>query len=147
MEPHYCLDCALAKLNYSPPPQVSGLIPASGSYQYQKFEKHTTPQRTYPQNSVFHDKDYSSYQGKVQTGTVSGCVRREADGRNTLLYVTDAETGQTFRSGSMPQPCNGVLLACIDHSGHLHARPFFMPPESVPCAGNCGKMLPNPLPG
>ena len=93
MSQYYCRACAIAlgyiDPNYFPPANLTG--DAQG-YQLDKFLKHTQlGYYTGGQTSLFSNPDYENYRTYILGTMLSGCVERDSQGRQNLVYWAGKE--------------------------------------------------------
>ena len=142
---YYCHECARKHGFIAPVTQMSGSLPASGTYALEKFIKHTAPTGVYAVNSVFNDPTWPTYQNYLVAGAASGCLQVDYQGRKNLLFFAGKETGVTLLSGVPSVSCSGVAVVCSETSGKIHAFADATPLGSHKCT-LCRALVPSYLP-
>jgi hypothetical protein len=138
MSMYYCHKCA-RELGIITAVDPSNL--ALNQYQFDKFVKHTTPEKFYPKNSVFLTSGLDNYKNYLVSGTNSGCIEINDDNQYNLIFFAGIETGLCFENDKFVSPCSGIMVVLSDDSGHIHGFPSDFQPESRRCV-NCGKLVP-----
>lgn len=120
MSQYYCHVCStnLGIVNPEVPTEITDT-----SYQLVKFIKHTAPTGTYDINSVFSDPSTQAYRGYIVTGTLSGYVQIDDQGRKNLLWVAGKEIGATIDKGKGVTPADTVVVVFPEDEGRIHAFP------------------------
>ena len=112
------------------------------SYQLEKFIKHTAPTGTYPINSIFNDPTYDTYSSYIVTGTISGLLEIDNQGRKNFIWYAGKYTGMEYQSGIYVAPTNGVKIVLPEDATKLHAFPIQAQPGSINYCQKCGAPLP-----
>ena len=136
---HYCYLCTISQGLVKPANPISL---TGTSYQLGKFIKHTAPTGTYPLNSIFNDPTYDTYSGYIVTGTMSGLLEIDDNGRKNFIWYAGETTGAEYRNGIYIAPTNGVKIVLPEDSTRLHAFPILAQPNVINYCLNCGAPLP-----
>ena len=135
-----CHNCALENGLINPVgPSTLALNPWDGStgfpseYQQRNIQKHATSTNPYPVNGVFYNLSPSTYFGYVSTALHLADLEIDVRNRKNLIYNVGSTTGHEFQNGVLIRPVEGIKLAYPESSTHVHAFPFFLPPEPRTC--------------
>jgi hypothetical protein len=143
MPTYYCTAC-MYKHGLVSPVTPGAALPASGSYELEKFIKHTASGAVFSLNSVFNDPTWPTYHKYMVAAIASGSLEVDDQGRKNLYIYAGKETGLTQQSGGFVASCSGVKVVLSEQSGHIHAFPTSIRADSQVCA-RCGKLVPSHL--
>lgn len=135
MSEYYCHACAVK--NGAVQPTVTTNLTGS-NYQLEKFFKHTAPTGHHAINSVFSDKSYAKYRDYTISGSLSGGVEIDDQGRTNIIWYAGEEVGLTH-SGSFTIPASGVKIVLHHDDAKVHTYPF-NPPQTQYCK-TCGALI------
>lgn len=123
MSQYFCRSCALTMgyIQYVDP--AADFTGSVGSYQFEKFMKHTTSPATGSGIvSVFDSADYSTYAGYIIDTANSGSVEIDGQGRINIIWLANSPTGDTYFGNSVSQSVDAVKL--VLHSDPVKIHPF-----------------------
>jgi hypothetical protein len=135
MTDYYCTVCWKNNGYLSPVLPVSGHMT---NYQSGKIQKHMTPVRVYPKNSMFVLSDLGEYYTLLTDAVNSGCLEVDRSGRKSLVFSPGGRIGILDQSGVGSAPCTSVSVVCPEYSGFIHGYPGTVTSGSRVCSA-CGR--------
>jgi len=142
MSTHYCHSCALALGHYpATNPEVVNLT--GSNYQLQKFVKHTTPGTGswVGKNSIYADPTYEAYKNYYVSGSLSGSLEIDANGRKNVIWYASSSLGTCWQNGAPVFSGDAVKIVLPEddqkvHHFHIEASGYKM----TACA-KCGNPI------
>lgn len=119
---YYCHSCAIRLGHVTP---ISTLSPdlTGNSYQFDKYLKHTMPERYGGVLSIFDRPEYSQYQGFTVSGSLSGCCEIDSAGRTNLIWHAGRHVGMTFKDGKYYCPNDAIKVVLHHDLTLIHTFP------------------------
>jgi hypothetical protein len=135
---YYCHACA-NKYGLIPDPPAGKVVRTL--YQYRKHQKHTSPDPTYPIQSVFSDSSTSVYAGYIVNALHNGAVEVDDDGRRDIIWCAGRYTGFRYELGILVQPNDAVKIVLSSDTGLVHAFPENSTNFNTRFCEYCGKTV------
>jgi len=113
----------------------------SGSYQIEKFIKHTVPVSMYMHRfvSIFDNPTYDAYRGYTIDSSGSGCLEIDDGGRRSLIYVAGRRVGATYRNGLYVRPDDAIRVVWYENEWKIHTYPTYSEYVETQTCADCGR--------
>jgi hypothetical protein len=141
MTQYFCYRCAISN-NLISPVEADTLNLTGTSYQLGKYIKHTTPPTGSGFVTVFEDPTYDNYRNYIVTGTISGMLEIDNQGRKNLLWYGGEQTGFEYLDGKYIAPVSGIKIVLSEDDQYLHAYPVEGISGVILACVSCGAFLP-----
>jgi hypothetical protein len=121
MNTYYCYKCASAS-GILPSTDVKSLNLTGSSYLLQKFMEHTVPSAGAgkTKNSLYDDATYDAYKNYCVSGSASGSVEIQPDGKKNLIWYAGEKLGPSFENGTFNFDGDTVKIVYPENTGKLH---------------------------
>lgn len=121
MSTYYCYKCA-SDLGLLPATDVKSLNVTGSSYLLKKFMEHTVAASGAgkPKNSIYDDPTYDTYKNHCVSGSASGSVELQPDGKKNLIWYAGQKLGPSFENGAFKFDGDTVKIVYPENTGKLH---------------------------
>ena len=122
MNTYYCHACALKLGLYAPPVDPNSLNLTGSPYTLIKFIEHTVPASGSGKrlNSIYSDPTYDTYKDYYVSGSASGSLEVQSDGKKNVIWYADKALGPAFEIGSFKFSGEAVKIVFPEDTGKLH---------------------------
>ncbi len=140
MNTYYCHTCALKLGLYAPPVDPASINLTGNVYTLTKFIEHTVPASSSHKklNSIYADPTYQTYKNYYVSGSASGSLEIQPDGKKNLILHAHKKLGSAFETGSFKFSGEAVKIVYPENTGKLHHFHVDANSYSLKICANCG---------
>ena len=118
MPTYYCHNCA-SNSGYLSNYHSSSLV--GSTYQLDKLIKHTNPNPSFDDQSIFSSPSTDQYRNYVVSASCAGSFEIDDKGRRNIIYVAGRDIGASFRTGVFQRANDTVKVVLSTDPNKIHA--------------------------
>ena len=140
MNTYYCHTCALKLGIYAPPADPASINLTGSCYTLTKFIEHTVPASgSYKKvSSIYSDPTYDTYKNYYVSGSISGSLEVQSDGKKNLIWHAHEALGPAYETGSFKFSGEAVKIVYPEDTGKLHHFHVDANNYALEVCANCG---------